>query len=314
MLGTPHYMSLEQLQAAEIDARSDVYAFGVVLYEALTGQRPYESDNFSAIVVKVATETPVDPLALRPELPPALRDVVLRAMARQRDERYPSMHALIDALKPFADSTSWPEPAAPAPRPGPPVAAEPTRTSGGERDDDPARPTARARWALGAFVLLAASAGASWLGFSKTSSLPTAPVTAAPATPASAGPTERPAAADTNGTLASPGEVAPTGADTQPPQRAGVAGTFTSGWVYLGQYQDERWVTRYFEGFGDRLPSVGAKITPHGRSYVRFAVPDTAGALAGARTTIGPETRVEILELAHWQGGSFVWARVRPVP
>ncbi|MDD9938766.1 MAG: serine/threonine-protein kinase, partial [Myxococcales bacterium] len=87
ILGTPHYMSLEQLQGEEVDARSDIYAFGVVLYECLVGERPFDGESFSAIVVKVATETPVDPCKARPELPAGPRDVVLNAMARAREAR-----------------------------------------------------------------------------------------------------------------------------------------------------------------------------------------------------------------------------------
>ncbi len=119
-LGTPHYMSLEQLQGDQVDTRSDIYAFGVVLYECLTGKRPFDSENFSAIVIKVATETPVDPLRLRPELPPGLGDVILKAMARHSRDRYRPVQELIDALLPFlppqpAESTGTVAEAAPAP-------------------------------------------------------------------------------------------------------------------------------------------------------------------------------------------------------
>jgi len=58
----------------------------------------------------------------------------------------------------------------------------------------------------------------------------------------------------------------------------------------------------------------GARLRARGRSYVRNAVPNVEGALAAVNTTIGPENPIEVLELAHWQDGSFVWARVKPAP
>jgi serine/threonine protein kinase len=106
-MGTPHYMSYEQLVGEkEIDGRTDVYAFGVILYEVVTGRLPFEAETFSALVVKVATSEPPAPAQLRPDLPPALPNVVQWAMAKQRDQRCPSMEALIAALAPFAAADS----------------------------------------------------------------------------------------------------------------------------------------------------------------------------------------------------------------
>jgi serine/threonine protein kinase len=104
-VGTPEYMSMEQMTGeADVDGRADVYSFGVLLYRALTGTTPFSGETFAAIAVKVATSSPVSPRQLRPELPLALDQVVMKAMARQREHRYPSMRALIDALS-FLGST-----------------------------------------------------------------------------------------------------------------------------------------------------------------------------------------------------------------
>jgi hypothetical protein len=103
------------------------------------------------------------------------------------------------------------------------------------------------------------------------------------------------------------------GADTTPaPRRNATASRFESGWVYLGEFDGSTWITRYFDGWSGGLPESGTKITPRGRSYVRLAIPDENGALAGARTTIGSEQSVAILELARWQNGPYVWARAEP--
>jgi tRNA A-37 threonylcarbamoyl transferase component Bud32 len=102
-MGTPRYMSYEQLAGEkDIDGRADVYAFGVILYEVLTGKPPFDADTFSALVVKVATTAPTPVAALRADLPEKLTDAVRWAMERDRNTRCPSMDALIAALEPFA--------------------------------------------------------------------------------------------------------------------------------------------------------------------------------------------------------------------
>ena len=98
--GTPHYMSPEQLKSAkDVDARTDIYAIGVILYEALSGQRPYDADNLTELVVRIMTEEPAPLEKLRPDIPPAMTAIVKRAMARDRAARFPSAAALRDALR-----------------------------------------------------------------------------------------------------------------------------------------------------------------------------------------------------------------------
>jgi serine/threonine protein kinase len=102
MMGTPYYMSFEQISSLrDLDHRVDVYAMGVILYEALSGRVPYVAESVGALAVRMLT-TPPEPLSkLRPDLPPELVGVVMRSIARDRDERYPTMRALIEALAPF---------------------------------------------------------------------------------------------------------------------------------------------------------------------------------------------------------------------
>jgi eukaryotic-like serine/threonine-protein kinase len=107
-LGTPLYMSYEQLAGVrDIDARTDVYAFGVILYEALTGQPPFNAETFSELIIKITTTQPPTPKALRPSLPSALSSIVETAMRRERAERTPSLDALISALEPFASREGY---------------------------------------------------------------------------------------------------------------------------------------------------------------------------------------------------------------
>jgi serine/threonine protein kinase len=89
-VGTPAYMSPEQIKGNPLTYGSDMYCLGVVLYELLTGQRPFDADNINSLVLKVINGNAPPPSAVRPELPPELDAVVLRAMSRDPADRYPS--------------------------------------------------------------------------------------------------------------------------------------------------------------------------------------------------------------------------------
>jgi serine/threonine-protein kinase len=100
--GSPAYMSPEQLTAqTDVDRRTDVFALGVVLFECLTGALPFDAPTVEVLVVKVLSGDMPPVETLRPGLPPALIDVVRRALASNRDERIPSALDLAEALAPF---------------------------------------------------------------------------------------------------------------------------------------------------------------------------------------------------------------------
>jgi serine/threonine protein kinase len=92
-MGTPEYMAPEQAAGRAADERCDVYALGAILYEMLTGVPPYQGDNFMEILTKKATLDPVPPMQLRSSIPDAVSELVMRAMARNPDDRPPSMEA-----------------------------------------------------------------------------------------------------------------------------------------------------------------------------------------------------------------------------
>ncbi|MDQ3296363.1 MAG: protein kinase, partial [Myxococcota bacterium] len=90
-MGTPEYMSPEQAAGRPADARCDVYALGAIVYEMVTGMPPYSGDNFMEILTKKATQDPPPPHTVRNDLPPAISDLVMAAMARSPDDRPQTM-------------------------------------------------------------------------------------------------------------------------------------------------------------------------------------------------------------------------------
>ena len=98
ILGTPQYMSPEQAQGDKLDGRSDLFATGILLYQMLTGQRPFLGDSLVALAVKIAKEDPIPIEKLRPDLPASLRRIVERCLAKAPDRRFQTGEELSDAL------------------------------------------------------------------------------------------------------------------------------------------------------------------------------------------------------------------------
>ena len=90
MIGTPEYMSPEQVEGKEVDQRSDIYSLGVILYEMVTGRVPFEGDTPFTIGVKHKSESPKDPKELNTQLPEDLNLVILRCLEKDREKRYQS--------------------------------------------------------------------------------------------------------------------------------------------------------------------------------------------------------------------------------
>ena len=107
VLGTPHYMSPEQARGEQnITPQSDIYAMGVIMYQMLTGQLPFDAPNYNALLIKIISEEPKPVETLNPELPPALVELVRRAMDRQTETRFKTCAELRERLLPFAPSIS----------------------------------------------------------------------------------------------------------------------------------------------------------------------------------------------------------------
>jgi len=98
IIGTPEYMSPEQVDAKETDQRSDIYSLGVILYEMVIGRVPFEGDTPLSVALKQKTETPEDPRKLNSQIPEDLSHVILKCMEKDKEKRYQSANELRSEL------------------------------------------------------------------------------------------------------------------------------------------------------------------------------------------------------------------------
>jgi serine/threonine protein kinase len=104
MVGTPHYMSPEQVRGGKIDGRSDLFSLGVVLYEALTGRKPFQAETLAAVLNSIMNSTPPATHEIDPAIPPALSAIVAKAMSRDPESRYARGKDFAAELRRFRDA------------------------------------------------------------------------------------------------------------------------------------------------------------------------------------------------------------------
>ncbi len=121
-MGSVYYMSPEQVRSGTIDSRSDIYSFGVTLYELLTGRKPFQADSSYTVLNAQLNDPPIPLIEVNPSIPPALNAIVLRAMEKRPEDRFQSADEFRDALRGIHEAPTT-SAAAVAPQPVPsPVA------------------------------------------------------------------------------------------------------------------------------------------------------------------------------------------------
>ncbi|MDO9189684.1 MAG: serine/threonine-protein kinase [Sulfurimicrobium sp.] len=99
VLGSPKYMSPEQVVGQDVDRRSDIFSLGVMLYEMLTGKPPFSGDNISAIMYRILNEMPLAPVTVKPDLPEIFNYIISKALAKHPDDRYQSADEMAEDLR-----------------------------------------------------------------------------------------------------------------------------------------------------------------------------------------------------------------------
>ncbi len=107
VMGTPYYMSPEQARGdRNLDGRVDIYACGILMYESLTGQRPFVAKNYNSLLVQILQGGAAPPRSIRSTIPPAIEQITMKAMARNRDDRYQTAQDFSRALAPIRKELS----------------------------------------------------------------------------------------------------------------------------------------------------------------------------------------------------------------
>jgi serine/threonine protein kinase len=104
IVGTPSYMAPEQVKGRPVDGRADVFALAVILYELLTGERPFPGKNVTTVIYKIVHEEPLAPIQLDSSIHPGLNAVILRGLAKDAEERYASCGDFLNALRNYRES------------------------------------------------------------------------------------------------------------------------------------------------------------------------------------------------------------------
>jgi tRNA A-37 threonylcarbamoyl transferase component Bud32 len=244
MVGTPNYMSPEQILGQPVGSRTDIFAAGVVLYQFLTGRQPFEGGGMFIVQRRILQEEPTPPSQVFAGLPPVLDRIVSRALAKQPEERYETAAAFAQDLRRLAaDYLPTPPLPAAAGTPGPagsaavdlqldiasPAAvASPAPQSWVSPQSAPTGVTRRrAIWPYGLGLGLASAALAAWWLLQTPAATPVMPAATSPAARAAASAPVLPAAPPTAPVSASsadtPAAATPAAAEPMPPPAPGPA-------------------------------------------------------------------------------------------
>jgi eukaryotic-like serine/threonine-protein kinase len=99
VMGTPSYMSPEQVKGRPVDGRSDIFSLGVVFYEMLTGEKPFPGQSITTVIYKIVNEDPIPPRQLNPSIHPGLNEIVMRTLAKEPEVRYQSCREVLEDVR-----------------------------------------------------------------------------------------------------------------------------------------------------------------------------------------------------------------------
>src|SRR5260370_124873 len=99
VMGTPSYMSPEQVKGRAVDGRSDIFSLGVLLYEMVTGEKPFPGQNITTVIYKIVNEDPVPPRQIDPSIHPGISAAVMKALVKEPDNRYQSCREMLEHLQ-----------------------------------------------------------------------------------------------------------------------------------------------------------------------------------------------------------------------
>ena len=129
VLGTPNYMSPEQVRGKPLDGRTDLFSFGVLLYEMVTGEKPFVGQNVTTIIYKIVNENPIAPRDLDATVHPGLNAVVMKALSKVPEERYQSGAELVRDLENYKLATASPQATSALPQNSPSASASASSSS-----------------------------------------------------------------------------------------------------------------------------------------------------------------------------------------
>jgi len=99
VMGTPSYMSPEQVKGRAVDGRTDIFSLGVMLYEMVTGEKPFPGQNITTVIYKIVNEDPVPPRQIDPSIHPGISAVIMKALVKEPDARYQSCREMLEDLR-----------------------------------------------------------------------------------------------------------------------------------------------------------------------------------------------------------------------
>lgn len=109
VMGTPSYMSPEQVKGKAVDGRSDIFSLGVILYEMITGEKPFPGQNITTVIYKIVNEDPIPPSRLDASIHPGLNVVIRRALAKEPTARYQTCAEFLESLRNYRSLDVGPE-------------------------------------------------------------------------------------------------------------------------------------------------------------------------------------------------------------